>query len=338
MPGRTLDVHVHLIPPEVQRGPGEGSSLPKLEWEDGRQVIDYRGRRISAMVSDFGDLDRMIERTAALGIDRLLLSPWVNLLAENFDGDEAQVMAERQNRGLLRAVEAHPGRALALGTVPLRDPPDAAAHLRDLVQAPGFEGVEISSSVEGDLLGHDRFRPFWAAAEETGVLVFIHPSQQGLGIAGLTQHRLWNLVGNPTETALTAAHMVMAGVMEDHPGLKVLLAHGGGTILSLRGRLEHGWKLGGEVTSQLRHSPDESLRRFFYDTVTHDSHMLRRLVEFAGADHVLLGSDHPFDMAPADPVGFVKSAGLAPADEDLVLGAAAVAILRGGDRHQGNHI
>jgi aminocarboxymuconate-semialdehyde decarboxylase len=118
-----------------------------------------------------------------------------------------------------------------------------------------------------------------------------------------------------------------SGVMERHPRLRVLLAHAGGAILALRGRLRHGWSALPVARSRLTEPPEASLRRFLYDTITHDAGLLRDLVAFAGADRVLLGSDHRFDMADARPADTVAAAGLAPEAERLVLGGNAARIL-----------
>ena len=98
-----------------------------------------------------------------------------------------------------------------------------------------LKGVEVAASVRGVFLGDDRFEPFWEAAEATGALVFIHPTTRGFDSPAFQDYYLWNTVANPLETATTAAHMVVAGVMERHPELRVLLAHGGGALLAVRG-------------------------------------------------------------------------------------------------------
>jgi aminocarboxymuconate-semialdehyde decarboxylase len=115
--------------------------------------------------------------------------------------------------------------------------------------------------------------------------------------------------------------------MERHPGLRVLLAHGGGAILSLRGRLRHAHSFQPQTRSKLREDPITSLRRFYYDTVVHDAGLLRQLVETVGADRVMLGSDHPFDMGDLRPADTVRAAGLDPRDEALVLEGNAAALL-----------
>ena len=119
----------------------------------------------------------------------------------------------------------------------------------------------------------------------------------------------------------------MTGTMERHPALKVVLAHGGGAILTLRGRLRHAHSFQPQARSRLRESPEESLRRFHYDTVVHDAELLRGLVETAGADRVVLGSDHPFDMGDLRPADSVRAAGLDPPDEAAVLGGNAARLL-----------
>jgi aminocarboxymuconate-semialdehyde decarboxylase len=247
----------------------------------------------------------------------------VSLLRYDAPPEEGLRLSRIYNEALARLAHAQPDRVSALGTVPLPDPELAARELEALVKEPGLHGVEIAASVNGAYLGDDRFEPFWATAAATGVLVFIHPSTRGFGIPALNDYYLWNTVGNPLETTITAAHMVMAGVMERYPHLKVLLAHGGGAILSLRGRLRHAHSFQPQARTCLAGSPEDSLRRFYFDTITHDPALLRSLIEYVGADHVLLGSDYPFDMGVERPAEIVRALNLAPADEAKILSGNA---------------
>jgi aminocarboxymuconate-semialdehyde decarboxylase len=262
-----------------------------------------------SMVGEPADPARILEEASAKGIDHVVLSPWVRLLEG--DLDHCRVLNER-------LADLVGNRVSVLGGVPL-DRPD---ELRAVLQS-GLAGVEVPASVDGDYLGDDRFEPFWAAAEETGAIVFIHPTTRAFD---WPDYYLWNTVGNPFETTITAAHMVMAGVMERHPRLRVLLAHGGGALPALRGRLRHCHTFQPQARSRLREDPEASLRRFYFDSVTHDPAVLRGLVEFAGGDHVVLGTDHPFDMADPHPVATVRAAGLG-AGEREVLGDTALRLL-----------
>ncbi len=189
-------------------------------------------------------------------------------------------------------------------------------------------GVEVTASVNGEYLGDERFEPFWAAAEACDALVFIHPTTRGFPVEVFDQHYLWNLVGNPMETTIAAAHLVVSGTMERHPGLRVLLAHGGGAIVTLRGRIRHGQEAVAAVGPPLSESANGVIGRFLFDTVTHDPGLLRSLVEAVGADRVLLGSDYPFDMADPDPVATVRAAGLGEDAELALLAGNAARELR----------
>jgi aminocarboxymuconate-semialdehyde decarboxylase len=279
-----VDAHVHVIAPGLGV---RGDTIP------------------SSAVGEFFDVDRILHQT---GADRVILSPWVQLL---------DLDARLHNAALAELVS---DRVAVLGAAPAM----TADELRAAMGS-GLAGVEVAARVAGAYLGDDRFAPFWAAAEETGALVFVHPSTRGF--EGPDDHYLWNTVGNPLETTITAAHLVMAGVLERHPDLRVLLAHGGGAVLALRGRLRHAHEHIGAARTALREPVDDSLRRLYFDTVTHDPAVLRALVEFAGADHVLAGSDHPFDMGDPDPAATVRDAGLSLADSVAILGGNAERLL-----------
>lgn len=283
--------------------PGLGA---EVAWEGGRQVVRHEGREIRSAVREFSDLTRILEEQDRSGVDRVVLCPWVNLLGRE---------PERQNEALAAMVGE---RVSALGTVP----PDEPEQLVELMSDGRLSGVEVAASHGGDYLGHPRFRSFWAAAEETGAIVLVHPTTRGFRDPVFDDHYLWNTVGNPFETTVAAAHMVLAGALDDHPRLQIVLAHGGGAILALRGRLAH---------EQTFHPPGRdvraALRRFLYDTVVHDADVLRALVDFVGAERVLLGSDYPFDMGDARPADLVRALRLEPQEEAAILGDNASRLL-----------
>jgi aminocarboxymuconate-semialdehyde decarboxylase len=249
----------------------------------------------------------------------------VPLLYYDAEPDEGLWRARIQNDALAALVRDHPDRVAALGAVPLQDPELAADELEGVMRE--LSGVEVAASVRGVFLGDDRFEPFWAAAEKTGALVFVHPTTRGFDLPAFQDYYLWNTVANPLETATAAAHMVMAGVMERHPGLRVLLAHGGGALMALRGRLRYAHEFQPQARARLMESPEDSIRRFYFDTLTHDDALLRALIDYVGPEHVLLGSDYPFDMGDARQVDTVRRLGLAPDVEEGVLGAHAEQLL-----------
>jgi aminocarboxymuconate-semialdehyde decarboxylase len=321
----TFDVHAHVIVPEIT---GDEPWRPRVYRDDaGTQVVELGGRQIRAAVAEFVDAEVILAAQDEAGVDRVLLSPWVPLLYYDAEPDEGLRRARIQNEGLARLVGEHPESVAALGAVPLQDPELAADELRALMADGVLRGVEVAASVRGVYLGDDRFEPFWDAAEATGALVFVHPTTRGFDSPAFADYYLWNTVGNPLETAVTAAHMVMAGVMERHPRLRVLLAHGGGALPAVRGRMRHAHGFQPQARSRLRESPDRSIRRFYFDTLTHDDALLHALIDYVGPEHVLLGSDYPFDMGDARHVETVRALGLTPEVEAAVLGGNAERLL-----------
>ena len=150
-------------------------------------------------------------------MDRLLLSPWISLVPAEADTATARAVCDVHNTALAALAAADRERVSAVGAVVLQDPALAARQIGELVTGYGLAGAEIPASVGGRYLGDDFFLPFWEAAEDAGALVFIHPTTRGFGVPALEQYYLWNSVGNPMETAIAAAHMAMAGVLERHP-------------------------------------------------------------------------------------------------------------------------
>jgi aminocarboxymuconate-semialdehyde decarboxylase len=324
-----VDVHTHVIVEELLRDAAPGEPWrPRVFRERGRQMIEFEGRTVMSAVHEVVDLDGILAVHERLSVERVVLSPWVPLLFYDVDADEGLRRCRLQNDGLARLRSERPGRVSVLGAVPLQAPGLAAAELERLMRSGAFAGAEVAASVRGSYLGDPGFEPFWAAAERTGALVFVHPTTRGFRVPVFDEHYLWNLVGNPLETTIAAAHLVMSGTMERHPGLRVLLAHGGGSVVWLRGRLRRGHDAVDAARDALSEAPAASIAHFLFDSVTHDPAMLRALVDAVGPERVLLGSDFPFDMGDPDPVGTVRAAGLGGVAEQAVLRGNAERVLR----------
>jgi aminocarboxymuconate-semialdehyde decarboxylase len=324
-----LDCHSHVIPSGMLTAAVPDDWRPELSRADGRSVVSFRGRTLNSVAGEFADIGVMLEQAKAAGVTHLLLSPWVLLIPVQAEPELAVRICRVQNESLAAAASESPaGQVLGLGAVPLADPALAVAELEYLMGLPGLCGVEVPASVAGSYLGEDQFKPFWEAAEATGAMVFVHPTTTGLGLPALDQHYLWNSVGNPLETAIAAAQLVVSGILERCPGLVVVLAHGGGALLALRGRLRQAFAVRPEARADTATAPDVLLRRLYFDSLTHNQAVLADLVAFAGPEHVLLGSDRPFDMGSERPADEIAALGLSPADEQLILGGNASRLLR----------
>jgi aminocarboxymuconate-semialdehyde decarboxylase len=188
----------------------------------------------------------------------------------------------------------------------------------------GLRGIEISSNVAGRELADPIFRPFFAAAEALGVLLFMHP----LGFTHgqrLSEHYLNNLVGNPLESTVAVSHLIFGGVLERHPGLKLCVAHGGGYLPTYWGRMDHAWRDRDDCRQAIKQPPSEYLRRLYFDTVVFDRRHLEFLLKIYGAEKLLMGTDYPFDMAEPDPLAL--HAALDPASREQILGGNAARLL-----------
>jgi len=177
-------------------------------------------------------------------------------------------------------------------------------------------------------LGDEVFWPIYKVLEDLDVPVFIHPHHVA-GLDRLQDFYLSNLIGNPLDTTIAAAQLIFSGVLEKYPGLKIILAHGGGQFPFIMGRLEHGYQVRPECEEKVHQPPRLFLKNFYFDTITHNSDALRYLIAFAGIDHVLLGSDYPYDMGNHQPVETVsRVADLTEEDRRKIMRDNAVALFK----------
>lgn len=321
-----VDTHAHIIVPEILRDakPAEGWR-PRVVWENGKQFVEYGPKRIGSALREFVSPEKILDEINKSGADAVLLCPWVSLVRYGGTPEESLDACQIQNEALSSLVKKYPQKIAALGMIPLQDVALAIKELERLMKS-GLKGVEIGTHVNGVYPGDARFRPFWEACESLGAFVFIHPVEGG-GRAELRDYYMWNVIGNPLETTVAAGHLILSGMMDAYPTLKILLAHGGGALTHLRGRLDRGFKQRPEINKVISKPPTEYLKQFYFDTITHDPLILRGLVDFVGADHVLLGSDYPFDMGNENPVDLVRSANLGAENEKKILGGNASLLL-----------
>lgn len=322
-----VDIHCHLGIPAAEalvrkRCPGPPPviaqfSNPKTNAVNGRQFAQI-GRALNGVEQRLEDMDR-------LGIDVQALSPSPGQYYYHADPETGRAAARVINDGIAEAVAGNPDRFVGMGTVPLQNIEMAIAEMRRCVTDLDLRGIEISSNVNGADFDAEALRPFWAAAEELGILLFIHP----LGFTHAERMRNYyfnNLVGNPLESTLAIGHLIFGGVLDRCPGLRICVAHGGGYIPGYWGRMDHGWRAREDCSESCQDEPSSYLRKLWLDTLVFDQDQLDSLVRTHGADKLCLGSDYPFDMAEPDPVGF--HARLDDPAKAKILGLNAADLLR----------
>jgi aminocarboxymuconate-semialdehyde decarboxylase len=321
-----IDTHAHIIVPEIVRDAKPSEEWrPRVVWENGKQFVEYGPKRIGSALREFVSPETILDEMKKSGVDAVLLCPWVSLVRYEAKPEQSLDACQVQNDALISLTQKSLQQVKALGMVPLQDVELSIKELERMMKA-GLKGVEIGTHVNGVYPGDERFRPFWEACEALGVFVFIHPVEGG-GRGELQKYYMWNVIGNPMETTVAAGHLILSGVMETYPNLKILLAHGGGTLPYLHGRLDRGFKQRPEINKVIKKPPTEYLKQFYFDTITHDAVVLKSLVDLVGADRVMLGSDYPFDMGNENPADLVRAANLGEEAEKKILGENASKLL-----------
>ena len=325
----TIDIHCHVLTPEAERlaQPGfraDYEPMVRHATDATREVNREQQERIrDKLVS----VEARLKAMDKLGIDMQAISPAPPQYYYWTPPELGRETSRLINNRIAEIVAAHPDRFVGIGTVPLQAPEFAVPELERMAKDLNLRGVEICTNVNGAELSEPRFRPFFAKAEELGLLVFMHPNGFTEG-RRLSEHYFINIIGNPLDSTVAVSHLIFGGVLDAHPRLKICVAHGGGYLPAYAGRIDHGHGARPDARSVIKKKPTSYLKKLYFDTIVFTHEQLEHLAGVWGSDHLLLGSDYPFDMAEPDPVGFVTGAKLSPADKAAILGTNAAKLLK----------
>jgi aminocarboxymuconate-semialdehyde decarboxylase len=325
-------MHCHYLNPEVaakmaERNPGQYDPAVKfanaLTRETNVKQMKERAPKLSGVELRLKDMDRM-------GIDIQAVSPAPNQTYYWTDPGEGQELARAVNERIAEICGRHADRFVGLGTVPLQDPDLAVSELVHCVKSLGFRGVEINPSVNGMDLTDGRLLldGFFRKAQELDVVIFMHPIGFTQG-ERLLDHYFNNVIGNPLETTVAASHLIFDGVMDRYPRLKIVLPHAGGYLAHYWARMDHAWKARPDCRVVIKRKPSSYLEKFYFDTITFDRGILKTMVQRFGADHVVLGTDYPYDMGMEQPVDFIGGVpGLTAKEKAMIMGGNAARLLK----------
>ena len=331
-PHPTIDFHCHVltlaVEPLVADCPQKKNEPAAMLKAMGEASIAHNNAVM--LPQAFPKLTRVEARLAdmsAMGVDMQVLSPSPTQYYYWAQEDLARELVRLQNEHIAEICAQHPRRFVGLGTVALQLPELAALQLEHAMRWLGLKGVEISTSVDGEELDAPGLLPFWKKAEDLGAIVFIHPFGTTLG-RRVRNHYLNNIIGQPLETTIALSRLIFGGVLDRHPGLKIVAAHGGGYLPSYCGRSNHGHAVRPEARSGARREPIEYLRRMWFDTLVYEPEAVRHLVNVVGASQLVMGSDYPFDMGHYDAHGLLAATpGLDESQIAAILGGNAAALL-----------
>jgi aminocarboxymuconate-semialdehyde decarboxylase len=305
----TVDAHTHVSVPraaEFIKPHLDLSTIPLAHFAseetkaiNAKQEADIRSRIAGNYDERFADMDNM-------GVDAQLVMPPPPQCYHTVALDYAVPAAQMINDGIAEWVSKHPDRFIPAGTVPMQDGNEAAKELERCMKTLKFKGVEILTNVGGRELSDPAFAPFWKKAEELGALVIIHPNGFTEG-KRMSRFYFNNVIGNPLETTLALHYLIFDGVLERHPNLKIFALHGGGYLGGYSGRIDHAWGARSDSHGELPKPPTHYLKKVYVDSVVFTPDQLEALVKTFGVDHVIMGTDYPFDMLEHDPIGHINS-------------------------------
>ncbi|HEY3902720.1 MAG TPA: amidohydrolase family protein [Streptosporangiaceae bacterium] len=321
-----VDAHGHLLVPEANAlaagSPGQAVDEAAERESFSADSLAVNAEQIRRVWPQLTSVDRRLADLDSIGVDVQVVGP-MPMHRYWAEPDLAVALSRTINEAVAGHCAQGQGRLRGIGTLPLQHPLVAVAELEYAAADLGLAGISVSTSVNGLELADRRHDPIWEAAAGLGAVVFIHPWGCSLG-SRLAAHYLGNSFGQPAETALALAHLIFGGTLDRFPGLRLLAAHGGGFLPASLGRFDHAWLTRPDARS-CAELPSSYLRRIWFDSLVYTPAALRHLVEAAGADRVVLGTDYPFDMGVTDPVERAVAAGLPAADQFAILsGNAAV--------------
>lgn len=296
------DVHTHFIPSDVVTWMKDNKKTINAKWEkrdsNKEEFLVVNEKWAFELKKLFIDENLYLQKQEEAGVAHSLISPIPQLFLYDFPKEITSELASVYNHALSKWIQSSEQRLSALATVPLNDPEAAAVELQKSINS-GLKGAIIGPGCTGHMLTSDFFIPFWEEANRLGAIIFIHPLLNN--DPRLKKKKMPNLIGVPWETTICATDLLLSGYLDQFPNVKILLAHGGGFLPYQIGRLNTGYEKWNDVAASLQMSPENYLKRFWYDSVLWNNKSLNYLIQVVGEDRVVPGSDFPFDLCTWPP-------------------------------------
>jgi len=325
-----VDLHCHVHTPAADEI-AQQSAVPKpdpIVQHGSQRTADRQNQLRKELDKKLTSIEQRLADMDKMGIDVQAISTSPGQYYYRIEPDLGRRTSRVINERLAEIVASHPERFVALGTVPMQEPRLAVAELEYCMTELGFRGMEIGTNVRKVELSDERFNPLFAKAQELGAVIFLHPSGF-TDTSRLGAHFLTNVIGNPLDTTFALSHIVFGGVLERYPKLKFVAAHGGGYLGHYPARMDHAYSVRPECHDHIKRPPSYYMKKIYYDTMVFGETQLEHLVNLWGADHVVIGTDYPYDMGYYKPVDFVNGTkSLARAQKDAIIGANAAKLLK----------
>lgn len=304
--GKMIDIHCHReCKPAMEMMKAEAERVGHIPLSFGSDLTkEVNRQQLAALRPKMESIDERIADMDKMGVDIQAVAISVYQYYYWAEPEVGLTVTSMINDELAEAVATRPDRLVGLGTVPLQDTDLALVELRRCVEELGFRGIEIPTNANGEELSAPRLEPFWEAVEELGIVVVLHPTSF-THLDRFAEHNFINIIGHPLDETLAISRLIFDGVMERYPGLQFVVVHGGGYLPMYAGRMDHAYHARRDVRAELPRPPSTYLRQFYFDTMVFETDQLGFLIEKYGADHIVLGTDYPYDMGETDPLGLI---------------------------------
>ena len=315
-----IDSHAHIVPPDlIEEARKSGATLGvTVEDTDRGPALQFDGLVHLRPVGGLARLEPRIEWMEQQGLGLQIIGSWLDIQGYTLSAENAATWARLFNEHLAEVVMAHPGRFVGLATVPVQDGALAAGELEYAVKELGMLGVMLATDPVEQDLAKESFEPFWEAAEALDVPIVMHPPTHGFG-ANIRPSYLAFSLGRTLDTTITTAKLILGGLFDRHPGLKMMLVHGGGYLPYQAARIDNGYRSGaGRPVDLQLDKPSDYLPLLYYDNVAVSAAAVRMMHDIAGTEHLLLGSDYVFSGSSAPIAGNIEEAGFSAEQVELM--------------------
>lgn len=326
------DVHAHIAVAaglDAMRPLHEG--IPEIDIDGEEMYFRFRSGVVNGPVPlGIVDVDRRLADMAQSGVTHQVLSARPLFFKYDLPGDLSGQLARILNESMVGVAEARPDKFSVMISLPVQSVATSLAEIEKWAPNPLVRGVMIDSNIAGRNHADPEFDPIWAALEAANLSVLVHPYQADVvGKERLQNHYLFNLIGNPFDTTIAIGNVVFGGLLERFGGLRWCFVHGGGVAPYLAGRWDHGYDQRAVTRADIPDTlPSELLGQLWFDCLVHRPAAVNFLADLVGWDRIMVGTDYPFDMGMTDPVGFIDSVQMSPAEREGVLSRNAENFLR----------
>jgi aminocarboxymuconate-semialdehyde decarboxylase len=322
-----VDLHSHFFPIDVLSNPGKYQDrAPKIVLDKGKLSITSQIGMRAGLGEGAYDAVARIKALDEMSIDLQVISPSPILLFYWEDAVVAAHFSRKQNEAIQEIVQKHPDRFVGFGSVPLQSIPEAIAIAQE-AKSLGLKGLEIGNAVGERQLDDPIFEAFFDAVQTLDMLLFVHPLEGGVDADDPIAGVLGNVLQFPFRTTLMIERMILKGMFEKYPNLRLCLSHGGGLLAFNVWRLDHSYNLRQDLKKIIPQKPSGYLKKLYFDSIVHSVAALQYLIQVVGADRVVIGTDYPMAMGDFEPLRKINELNLTDKERSQILGDNAAGAL-----------